>query len=74
MPVSSSYRLYTGCRLGSRQISPRLIPQTSNLHGFDNTSQIHDASSVRFTFVYLLDTYLTASRPPFPKLLSTVTF
>lgn len=74
MPVSSSCRLYTGCHLGSKQISPRLIPQTSNLRGFGNTSQVHDASSVRFTFVHLLDTHMTPWRTPFPKLLTTMIF
>src|SRR6266478_6293771 len=44
-PTSSSCRLYTGCRLGSKQVPPRLIPRTSNLRGFDSNSIPHDASA-----------------------------
>src|SRR5882672_5213519 len=43
-PTSSSCRLYTGCRLSSKQVPPRLIPRTSNLRGFDSNSIHHDAS------------------------------
>ena len=51
-------RLYAGHRLGSRQVAPRLVPGEQLPPGFDAIDTLSTRHR-RFTFVRLLNSYLT---------------
>ena len=69
-PEPSSRRLCAGRRLGSKQVSPRLLPEQQSDSGFD---VVHTVSTPRqrFTHVRLLDPHLTPSRGAFSATLTT---
>jgi hypothetical protein len=56
-PISSSCRLYTDCRLSSKQVALRLIRGTARAPRFDSVWFL-SMSHRRFAFAHLLDTYL----------------
>jgi hypothetical protein len=66
-PISSWCRLYTGCRLSSKQVAFRLVLGISNAPSFDSVL-VFSMSNQRFAFAHLLDTYLT----PLPDAFSRV--
>ena len=59
---SGSRRLHTGRRLGSKQVSPRLIPGSTEYPGFDAVSMLSMLHQ-RFILIRLPDSYLTGSLP-----------
>ena len=65
-PISSSCRLYTGCRLSSKQVALRLIRGAARAPRFDSVSFL-SMSHWRFAFAHLLDTYLPPSRNGFSR-------
>jgi hypothetical protein len=69
-PESSSRRLYAGRRLGSKQVSPSLIPGRWCHPVLTSPIRFRHVFG-RFTFVRLLDSYLTRCYPAFSSTLTT---
>ena len=53
-PESGSRRLNAGCRLGSKQVSPNLIPERVSDPGFDIVSYFRHVISGSLAFVFLI--------------------
>src|SRR6266545_4135236 len=73
-PRSRSCCLYAGPHLGSKRVSPRLIPRLNGCPGFEVTYEPFDTSTAEGStpIAHLLDPHLTRSfAAPFPTTLST---
>jgi hypothetical protein len=73
-PRSRSCCLYAGPHLGSKRVSPRLIPRLNGCLGFEVTYEPFDTSTAEglTPIAHLLDPHLTRSfAAPFPTTLST---
>ena len=70
VPEPGSRLLHAGHRLGSKQVSPTLIPRQPSLLGFDVTLIISTRHQ-RFAHARLPGSHLTGSRPTFSATLST---
>jgi hypothetical protein len=64
-PGPSSRHLHAGHRLGSKQVSPRLIPKTRSALGSDVICYFRHFSSGSLTLVFLVHTW-RAHGAPFP--------
>ena len=71
-PDPESRRLYAGCRPGSNQASPRLVPGQRLLPGFDIVDTLSTRHR-RFAFARLSEPHLTGSCPAFSATLTTTT-
>ena len=69
-PELSSRRLYAGHRLGSKQVSPKLIPGQRLHPGFDVVDTLSTRHQ-RFALARLLSSYLTRSRRAVSATLTT---
>src|SRR5262249_24238128 len=72
-PEPSSRRLYAGHHRGRRQASPRLRLRLTTALGFGDVPTLSTPHR-RFTYVRLLGSHLTSSRPAFSGTLTTGTF
>jgi hypothetical protein len=60
-PVPSSCRLYTGCRLNSKQVTFRLVLREFIALSFDSIFRYLSMRLQRFAYAHLLGTHLTFS-------------
>lgn len=70
-PVLRSCLLHAGCHLGSKQVTPRLIPGQRRPPGFDNIPTLSTIQQ-RFACAHLRSTHLTESSPAFSTTLTTM--